>query len=159
MTGVQTCALPIYVYFTPEEPGTYSLGILYGGDESPDAILEIFSPSDKLEYPVPQGSVSVPTDAKGVISVGAINYYDSRLEPFSSQGPTNHCIQSPSLVAPNAVTTAVYGDTPFFGTSAAAPHVAGMVALMIDKTPQLTPLEILSELVTNTDIFLNHMKN
>lgn len=38
-------------------------------------------------------------------------------------------------------------------TSAAAPHVAGMVALMIDKTPQLTPLQILSELVSNTDTF------
>jgi len=140
-----------YVYFTPEEPGTYSLGILYGGDESPDAVLELFSPSDKLEYPISRGSVSVPTDAKGVISVGAINYYDSRLEPFSSQGPTNNCIQAPSIMGPDAVATLAYNKSPFFGTSAAAPHVAGIVALMIDKTPQLTPLEILSELMANSD--------
>jgi len=140
-----------YVYFTPENAGTYSLGVKYGGDEPSDAILEIFSPSDKLEYQIAEGSVSVPTDAKGIISVGAINYYDSRLEPFSSQGPTNNCMASPSLVAPDAVTTTAYGDTPFFGTSAAAPHVAGMVALMIDKVPQLTPTQILSELTTFSD--------
>ena len=140
-----------YVYFTPEKPGVYSLGVLYGGNDTPDVTLEIFSPSDKLEYQVPEGSVSVPTDAAGIISVGAINYYDSRLEPFSSQGPTNNCIASPSLVAPDAVTTTAYGDSPFFGTSAAAPHVAGMVALMIDKTPQLTPLQILSEITNYSD--------
>jgi len=113
--------------------------------------LEIFSPSDKLEYQIAEGSVSVPTDAAGIISVGAINYYDSRLEPFSSQGPTNNCMASPSLVAPDAVTTTAYGNSPFFGTSAAAPHVAGMVALMIDKTPQLTPAQILSELTMYSD--------
>ena len=141
-----------FVYFTPESPGTYSLGILYGGDdESPDVILELFSPSDKLEYPVSAGSVSVPTDARGVISVGALNYYDSRLEPFSSQGPTNHCVQAPSIMGPDAVATLAYDKNPFFGTSAAAPHVAGMVALMLDKTPQLTPLQILSELISNTE--------
>jgi uncharacterized repeat protein (TIGR01451 family) len=140
-----------YVYFTPEKPGTYSLGVKYGSSETSDAILEIFSPSDKLEYQIAEGSVSVPTDAAGIISVGAINYYDSRLEPFSSQGPTNNCISSPSLVAPDAVTTTAYGNTPFFGTSAAAPHVAGMVALMIDKIPQLTPLQILSELKMYSD--------
>jgi hypothetical protein len=145
-------AIPFeYVYFTPEKAGTYSLGVRYGGDEPSDAILEIFSPSDKLEYQIAEGSVSVPTDARGIISVGAINYYDSRLEPFSSQGPTNNCVSSPTLVAPDAVTTTAYGNSPFFGTSAAAPHVAGMVALMIDKTPQLTPVQILSELTMYSD--------
>ena len=145
-------AIPFeYVYFTPENTGTYSLGVRYGGDEPSDAILEIFSPSDKLEYQIAEGSVSVPTDAAGIISVGAINYYDSRLEPFSSQGPTNNCVSSPTLVAPDAVTTTAYGNSPFFGTSAAAPHVAGMVALMIDKTPQLTPAQILSELKMYSD--------
>ena len=145
-------AIPFeYVYFTPENAGTYSLGVRYGGSDTTDAILEIFSPSDKLEYQIAEGSVSVPTDAAGIISVGAINYYDSRLEPFSSQGPTNNCMASPSLVAPDAVTTTAYGNSPFFGTSAAAPHVAGMVALMIDKTPQLTPAQILSELTMYSD--------
>jgi len=40
-------------------------------EKNSDAILEIFSPSDKLEYQIAEGSVSVPTDAKGIISVGA----------------------------------------------------------------------------------------
>jgi len=148
-----------YVYFTPETPGTYSLGILYGGDVEPDVSLELFSPSDKLEYPISAGSISVPTDAKGVISVGALNYYDSRLEPFSSRGPTNHCVQAPSVMGPDAVMTLAYDQAPFYGTSAAAPHVAGMVALMLDKTPQLTPLQILSELVSNTDTEFESYEN
>ena len=93
------------------------------------------------------------------LAVGALNYYDSRLEPFSSQGPTNHCVQAPSVMGPDAVATLAYDKKPFYGTSAAAPHVAGIVALMLDKTPQLTPLQILSELVQNSNTEFSSYEN
>jgi len=139
-----------YVYFTPITPGNYSLGISFKG-KTTDAVLEVFSPSDRLEYPISEGSVSVPTDAKGIISVGAVNHATFSLEPFSSHGPTNHCMQVPTLVGPDAVTTMAYKDKPFYGTSAAAPHVAGIVALMLEQNPDLTPSEIFAALTQNSN--------
>ena len=139
-----------YVYFTPNTPGDYSIGISFKGDTT-DAVLEVFSPSDRLEYPISEGSVSVPTDALGIISVGALNHSTFSLESFSSHGPTNHCMQVPTLVGPDAVTTLAYKDKPFYGTSAAAPHVAGIVALMLEQNPELTTPEIFAVLTQNSN--------
>jgi subtilisin family serine protease len=138
-----------YIYYTPKESGIYSLGVSYDGAK-PKTTIEIFSASDRLEYATAKGSVSVPTDAIGVISVGAVNHNDAELEPFSSQGPTNNDIIVPSLVGPDAVTTTSYGGT-FYGTSAAAPHVAGIAALLLEKQPNATPEQILLTLQENAD--------
>jgi subtilisin family serine protease len=137
-----------YIYFTPTKPGIYSLGISYDG--SKPGSIEIFSSSDRVEYATAQGSVSVPTDAKGVISVGAINHKDAKLEPFSSQGPTNNNIVVPTIVGPDAVTTTSFGGA-FYGTSAAAPHVAGIAALLLEKEPGASPDQILKLLQENAD--------
>jgi len=138
-----------YIYFTPPKSGIYSLGVSYEGS-LPKITIEIFSPRDRIEYATAKGSVSVPTDAKGVISVGAINHNDAELEPFSSQGPTNNGITVPSLVGPDAVTTTSFGSA-FYGTSAAAPHVAGIVALLLEKQPGIPPDKVLKLLQENAD--------
>jgi len=140
-----------YVYFVPEEEGTYSLGISYQGSLKPSAVLEIFSNTDKLEYSVPSGSVNVPTDAKGAFVVGAIRHDSGKLEPYSSQGPTKNGKQPvPNLVAPSGVTTLSH-DKNFSGTSAAAPHVAGLIALLLESNPNLTPSIIAEKIQSNTD--------
>ena len=48
----------------------------------------------------------------------------------------------PEIVAPDGVTTTVPGFSNFFGTSAAAPHAAGVAALLLDLKPFLTPTQI-----------------
>jgi len=59
--------------------------------------------------------------------------------------------QKPDFVAPDGGNTTFFGtdiagdaDTfpNFFGTSAAAPHAAGLAALMLDAAPSLTPTQI-----------------
>ncbi|HEY52784.1 MAG TPA: S8 family serine peptidase, partial [Caldilineae bacterium] len=72
-------------------------------------------------------------------------YYDYPLEPFSSQGPTSDGRMKPNLVAYDGVSTESYGNSNgapfvsggvgFFGTSAAAPHVAGAAAMIMQHHP------------------------
>lgn len=144
-----------YIHHIPDTQGIYALGIIHNGEnnspaEIPDAMIEIFTPSDELEYPVPQGSVSVPSDAAGAIVVGAVNHMSGELEPFSSQGPTNHGKLAPHLVGPDGVTTTALDGEPFFGTSATAPYIAGMVALLLETNPDISSDQILTKLQQNT---------
>jgi len=93
--------------------------------------------------------LGTPCANPDVISVGAVPYYDPySIEYFSGQGPGENGIIKPDLVAPDAVSTVSYGD-PFYGTSAAAPHVAGISALVKQKYPSYSPQQIKSYLESN----------
>lgn len=88
-------------------------------------------------------NLSTPSANPDVICVGAVPYYStSEIENFSGQGPGDNGIIKPDLVAPDAVSTVSYGDNPFYGTSAAAPHVAGVAALVKQKFPNYGPEQI-----------------
>jgi len=140
-----------YIQYVPEESGKYSIGIISESDSQTN--IEIFSPTDNLEYSTKAGSVSVPTDAKGVIVTGAIYYEDSNLEPFSSQGPTNNGKQVPNLVGPDGVSTSAYKNLgqEFYGTSAASPYVAGVAALVLEDNDNLSPSQLITLIQEHAD--------
>jgi subtilisin family serine protease len=109
-----------------------------------------------FEFPVPAGSIVGHPALPGVVTVGAIDVSDpgrDTVEAFSSQGPSRIVFPfpemrtKPDLVAFDGVSTSVAGFSPFFGTSAAAPHTAGVAALMLEKNPFLLPAEIRNVLV------------
>jgi subtilisin family serine protease len=109
-----------------------------------DKLLKFFLlPGNVLveEFNVPEGSVFGHPAVDGVLATGAIDARDSGnddIEPFSSLGPSaiffpaQETRQKPDVTAIDGVSVTGAGGfpSPFFGTSAAAPHVAGVAALL-----------------------------
>jgi subtilisin family serine protease len=145
-TGTQdpTEALAITRSPSAGSPGTLGVRINKVGMAAP-RVFDLFILGGVMnEFRVPEGSVPNKADAGGgVISVGAVNWQTpNTIEFFSSRGPTNDGRLKPDLVAPDGVMTSVTVFNPFFGTSAAVPHAAGLAALLLSKVPSLTPRQL-----------------
>ncbi len=102
--------------------------------------LSLFSIVQDLTPAVSASSIPAPGNAAEVLTVGAIdwpNYTTGPIAPYSSRGPTGDGRGKPDLAAPANVTTGVSFYNPFPGTSAAAPHAAGVAALLKAEAPSL----------------------
>jgi subtilisin family serine protease len=97
-----------------------------------------------------------------VLSVAAVNASTpTQIEPYSARGPGLIIFSAPELrnvpniTAVDGVETRVgrlgFLSNPFTGTSAAAPHVAAIAALVIERNPTLTSEEIRT-LLTSTAV-------
>ncbi len=116
----------------------------YEGQARGDATFDLFINGGLMhpDFIVAERSLSSPADAYGAVAVGAVNWADDVLEPYSSQGPTADGRLKPDLTAPSVVASASYAPESFDGTSAATPHVAGAAALVLQALPELSPAEL-----------------
>ncbi|MBN1609258.1 MAG: S8 family serine peptidase [Polyangiaceae bacterium] len=92
-------------------------------------------------------TLTTPADAEGVIAVGATDQAGAVIADYSSRGPTTDGRHRPHLVAPGGTLAqgligltvgGGVGDVGA-GTSYAAPHVTGLLALLLQRHPTLTP--------------------
>ena len=96
------------------------------------------------------GSIVNPAESAnpGMLAVGATRWDNLKaVEPFSSQGPTPYGRVKPDVVGADCGETSV--DSSFCGTSQAAPHVTGMVALVRQRLPEYTPDQVVAYLKDN----------
>jgi hypothetical protein len=113
------------IVYTAPQGGTYHIAI-----KRPFAVnllkLELLvARQDLSEYANAATSLADPAPSSSSFTVGAMHHASSTIELFSSRGPTTGGVTKPDITAPDGVSTSTYGTGGFYGTSAAAPHVAG----------------------------------
>jgi hypothetical protein len=109
--------------------------------------LELYTfRTEHPEYENASGSVLAPAASDATISVGA-HRYDGGMEAFSSVGPTDDGRPGVDVSGPDGTYNDAYAaytsSDRFYGTSAAAPHVGGVAALVVNASDGgLSPAEV-----------------
>ncbi|MCH7801532.1 MAG: S8 family serine peptidase [Chloroflexi bacterium] len=129
---------------------TYNIYIQNSEDRAAPKTMEMFvfggascANGSKFNFNTTASSVPAQSDSGGgVLSVGAIAASDAgsdTIEEYSSRGPTNNGALKPDVTAIDGVSVTGSGGffNPFFGTSAAAPHVAALAAFLLEVKPSL----------------------
>ena len=98
--------------------------------------------SGYLQFSNPAASLGVPANMTDALTVGAVAWDTLELQPYSGWGPNQQGVLKPDVVAPDQITTSQWAGVSNTGTSYAAPHVAGIAALMIGAMPDLTPAQV-----------------
>lgn len=131
------------------EPGIF-LGDLMNKQEGPDYTPRIPAVSMSREDGL---ALKAMLENKTIGTINAF-YHPDFVSFFSSRGPVSPFYIKPDLVAPGVFvnTTSINGRYNLTsGTSFAAPHVSGAIAILLQKNPDLTPQEIKSIISTTAD--------
>ena len=154
-----------FVFINNNSPVTLQYDVLvqeYSAAQSRRLELFVYGNVAVQEFVVPAGSVIGHAAVPGAMAVGAIDAADighDTIETFSSHGPSEvffpafESRQKPDVVAIDGVSVTGAGGfpSPFFGTSAAAPHVAGIAAQVLEVLRQEEPE--LSKAASATRVF------
>lgn len=137
-----------------------ALVIQHGSGLADDEIEVVFGAGPRsIERHSSESSVSAPADVPAATSVAAYEADRQRIAPYSSRGPTDDGRQGVDVTGYTniAVYNGLYGSEPsvFAGTSAAAPYVGGVAALVEQQTVgDASPEDVERALTTSSDDIL-----
>lgn len=93
-----------------------------------------------------ENTITVPGVSRKVITVGSCDDLENGQNGYGGRGPTSCCIVKPEILAPGTrirSLSLVDGNYVYkSGTSMSAPIVCGALALALEKSPNLKPVEL-----------------
>ena len=142
------------VDFEAPHQGRFAVQVRRNSGTAPSWLqMILFSRGVDLPIYTTSHGVTSPGDSphQGVLAVAAAqhNIKYSAIS-YSSRGPTPDNRQKPDITGASVTITATRGT--FGGTSAAAPHVAGLAALVVQQNPTFTPAQVAGYLETHANI-------
>ncbi len=151
--------LELLVYTVPVDgDGHYGVLVGHASGSIPDWIQLMVWGVESIRHYTKYGSIVNPaeSDNSGMLTVGSAHWNDVHaIEQDSSRGPTPDRRVKPDVVGADCGATALRPlndySSGFCGTSQAAPHVAGMVALVRQRFPSYTPTQVASYLKDNAE--------
>ena len=131
--------------------GFYCLRVKHQNGPLPDWVqLQSFS-GETLERNTGSHGLGNPAETRraGALAVGASPWFNTNgVFASSSRGPLPDGTIKPDIMGVSGIATASYGDT-VYGTSFAAPHIAGLAALAKQRFPGRNPSSIAFYLTSN----------
>jgi len=157
LAALERCADPDQDPTTDDHLDVVNMSLGAGGGDPDDAFSRAVDALDAMGTTVVVAAgnaftlftIADPAIARGAVAVGAVDRQDGTAV-FSSRGPGPDLVPKPDLAAPGTdiVSAALGGGRiAMTGTSMAAPHVAGAVALLRQLHPEWTHEELRSALI------------
>ena len=140
-----------YMRYEVPRDGVYYLTIYHSSGPAPGWIQMVGWDTGPFEYYTGNGSITNPAESAnpGLLAVGAAPWFDvNTIEPYSSRGPAPDGRVKPDIVGADCGRTVSYTESEsrlrcwFSGTSQASPHVAGLAALVRQRFPAYTPVQV-----------------
>ena len=146
-----------FSYQFPFNSDGFGLVVVHKSGDAPSWI-QVSMWGTYVEHYTRNGSITNPAESAnpGMLAVGAAPWNDIHtIEPFSSRGPAPDGRIKPDVVGADCGVTARSPlneyNWGFCGTSQASPHVAGMAALVRQRFPDYTPVEVADYLKDNAE--------
>ena len=144
-----------------DEEGTYYFVIDRDTCADEPAWIQLRTWGVTLQYYSLWHSINGPSESRnpGMLAVGAAHWGSPQaIASYSSRGPTIDGRVKPDIAGTSCASSTVYeGGTRdgtecwFVGTSQAAPHVAGLAALVRQRFPDYTPQQVTAYLKKHAD--------